>query len=151
RHVGEQRNVYAPFGASCLSLADSEAEPVIHGGPMVGLRCRRDAVVSPSTNAVLAIEASEAAPPTPCIRCGWCTDHCPARLNVAALNDAFELAILDRARRAGALACVECGVCTYVCPARLPLSQRLKQLKRAIRRQTASAPQGRSRKTESHS
>jgi electron transport complex protein RnfC len=66
------------------------------------------------------------------VRCGWCTDHCPARLNVAALNDAFELGDIAFADRAGALACVECGLCSYVCPARLPLSQRVRRLKRNL-------------------
>jgi electron transport complex protein RnfC len=70
-------------------------------------------------------------------------DHCPARLNVAMLNDAFELSLVDRAALGGALACVECGVCGYICPARLPLTQRVKQLKRqivALRRAASLAP-----------
>jgi electron transport complex protein RnfC len=55
-------------------------------------------------------------------------------LNVTDLNDAFELSLLERARRGGAAACVECGVCSYVCPARLPLTHRVKQLKRRLSR-----------------
>ena len=107
---------------------------------MVGLQCDADSVVTPSTSAVLAIEVSHPAAPSPCIRCGWCRDHCPARLNVADLNDAFELGLIDRARKAGAMACVECGICSYVCPARLPLSQRTKKLKRVIRIQDDRIP-----------
>jgi electron transport complex protein RnfC len=122
-------NFYVPFGVSCKELAGKYAELVSHNGPMVGLACDEDAVVSPSTDLLLAMRPGPPKPPTPCIRCGWCTDHCPARLNVAALNDAFELAELSRARRLAAPACVECGVCSYVCPARLPLSQRVRQLK----------------------
>ncbi len=135
--VGEARNTWAPFGANCFDLAKAQYEPVLHGPPMTGIKCSENTVVSPCTNAVLAVETTEAAPPTPCIRCGWCTDHCPARLNVAALNDAYELTLIKRARRMQALGCVECGACTYVCPARLPLSQRVKKLKRAIRRRRA--------------
>jgi len=125
-------NFWVPFGTPCAALAESAAGPVLHGGPMVALRCDENAVVGPSTDAVLAIETPSAPLPSPCIRCGWCTDHCPARLNVAALNDHFELGLLESARRVGVTACVECGVCSYVCPARLPLSQRVKQLKRAL-------------------
>ena len=90
-----------------------------------------EAVVTPATDALLAIGLTEAEPAGACIRCGWCTDHCPARLNVAALNDAYELGMVDLADRAGVRACVQCAVCSYVCPARLPLTVRVRQLKRA--------------------
>jgi electron transport complex protein RnfC len=125
-------NYWSPFGASCASLVGRADQPVIHNGPMVGVRCTDQTVVTPSTDAVLAVASVVPASPSPCIRCSWCTDHCPARLNVAELNDAFELSDLSLARRLTAQACVECGVCTYVCPARLPLSQRVKQLKRVL-------------------
>jgi len=129
---GRSGNFFVPFGVNCLELVAQDAQPVIQNGPMIGLRCGAEAVVGCATDAVLALEASVPAPPSPCIRCSWCTDHCPARLNVAALNDAFELSDLRRARKLVAAACVECGVCSYVCPARLPLSERVKQLKRAL-------------------
>ena len=134
------RNVYVPFGTPCADLAGGGLRPVIHGGPMVGLRCAPDAVVTPSTDMLLSLELPETPVPGPCIRCGWCTDCCPARLNVAALNDLFEMGQVDRARRAGAEACVECGTCSYVCPARLPLSQRAKQLKRTVRHLRRTMP-----------
>ena len=123
---------WTPFGANCLSLTGDAEAPIFHGGPMTGARCTPETVVTAGTDAVLAIDSPKPAPPTPCIRCGWCTDHCPARLNVAVLNDFAELSHVRLAERIGAMACVQCGVCSYVCPARLPLAQRLAQLKRAI-------------------
>jgi electron transport complex protein RnfC len=134
-HVAQPANFLVPFGTRCVDLVAGAAERgalLVHGGPMAGLPCDARAVVTPATTAVLALEAVTPPLSTPCIRCGWCTDHCPARLNVAALNDAFELSLLDRARRAQPAACVECGVCSYVCPARLPLTHRVKQLKGKI-------------------
>jgi len=125
-------NFFVPFGVNCLELVGQDTQPVVQNGPMVGIRCSPEAVVGPATDSVLALEASVPVPASPCIRCSWCTDHCPARLNVAALNDAFELSDLRRARKLVATACVECGVCSYVCPARLPLSERVRQLKRAV-------------------
>jgi electron transport complex protein RnfC len=147
--AGRHENFWTPLGYPCAELArrtdPSEAgaarapsasvvEPIIHGGPMVGLRCHAMAVVTPATNALLAIDEAPQASPTTCIRCGWCTDHCPARLNVAILNDDFELSRVNHARRLRVAACVECGVCSYVCPARLPLTERVKQLKQAAAR-----------------
>jgi electron transport complex protein RnfC len=55
-------------------------------------------------------------------------------LNVAVLSDLYELARVESAENLGVLSCVECGVCSYVCPARLPLTRRMRELKRAIRR-----------------
>jgi electron transport complex protein RnfC len=113
---------------------------ILQGGPMSGRLCGASAVVSACTDAVLAVEPVEPAVAAQCIRCGWCTDHCPARLNVSALNDRYELAQVDRSARLGAMGCVECGVCSYICPARLPLSQRVKQLKRLIRMERERMP-----------
>ena len=125
-------NYFVPFGVECASLIGPAGGATILGGPMTGLPCAADAVITPASDALLAIDAQLPKPPGPCIRCGWCRDHCPARLNVAMLNDAFELGLIKAADRAGVQACVECGVCTYVCPAGLPLRQRTTQLKRTI-------------------
>jgi electron transport complex protein RnfC len=135
---GEPGNCWTPFGTPYQDLhvlnaqAPPQEHPLVCGGPMVGLPSPPGAVVSPGADAVLALDTPSLPSPGPCIRCGWCTDHCPARLNVAALNDAFELGLVEQAARAVAPACVECGVCSYVCPARLPLSQRVRHLKRTI-------------------
>ena len=156
-HTARPGNFWTPFGTPCAELASltAGANPcaaggpettLIHGGPMAGTLCDARAVVTPGSGAVLSLEAAHMPLPGPCIRCGWCMDHCPARLNVAMLNDAFELSLVDRAALGGALACVECGVCSYICPAKLPLTQRVKQLKRqivALRRTAAEVPPAR--------
>lgn len=126
--IEQPNNLWAPFGIDGPLLAGGAQEPLAHGGAMSGLTMEPDAVAWAATEAVLALDAPAPAPPTPCIRCGWCTDHCPARLDVAALNDYFELGQIEAANRAGALACVNCGICSYICPARLPLTERVKQL-----------------------
>ncbi|MCK5557491.1 MAG: 4Fe-4S dicluster domain-containing protein, partial [Candidatus Hydrogenedentes bacterium] len=88
----------------------------------------------------LAMDPTPTGAAAQCIRCGWCRDHCPARLNVAVLNDLYELGQIESADKAGALACVECGVCSYICPARLPLAERLRQLKRTVLRTRQTMP-----------
>ncbi|MCJ7542958.1 MAG: 4Fe-4S dicluster domain-containing protein [Phycisphaerae bacterium] len=124
-------NYWTPLGYPCAELIGG-VQPFLHGGPMVALRGVAGAVVTAATDALLAIDEAPLAVPTPCIRCGWCTDHCPARLNVAILNDDFELAQVDHAHRLGVEACLACGVCSYVCPARLPLAARVGRLKQAV-------------------
>ena len=135
-------NYFIPFGAHCLDIINSNEHIVIHGGPMVGTLCNDKTVVTPATEAILSITPSPYSPPSPCIRCGWCTDHCPARLNVATLNDDFELSMVEDARRSGVAACVGCGVCSYICPARLPLTQRVRELKLAAIHAAAAEARG---------
>jgi electron transport complex protein RnfC len=130
--AGACENYWTPVGYPCGELTGG-VQPILHGGPMVGLRAVAGAVVTSATDALLAIEEAPLAVPTPCIRCGWCTDLCPARLNVAILNDDFELGQVDHARRLAVQACLACGVCSYVCPARLPLAARMGRLKQAVR------------------
>jgi len=128
-------NLLLPFGAEVsevLAAAGAGDHAGVYGPAMTGRRAAAGAVVGPTADALLVLGRADAAPPTPCIRCGWCGERCPARLNVAALNDDFELGRAARAERRGVLACVGCGICTYICPARLPLAQRTAALKRAI-------------------
>jgi electron transport complex protein RnfC len=145
-HVRKRGNYLIPFGAAVEEvLSQSQAErasPAIHGSAMTGRGVVGGAVVSASSNALLAPHLPPSPPPTACIRCGWCVENCPARLNVAELNDDFELGRSARARRRGVLACLGCGTCSYVCPARLPLAHRMSLLIQAIRRRRRRAAHG---------
>ncbi len=136
------RNMYVPFGAICADLVrlvgadkpneQADRRSLIYGGAMTGRLCADDVVVTPSTQSLFKIDPPSDLPQG-CIRCGWCAGRCPARLNVSALNDAFELDRVELAEALGATACVGCGICTYVCPAGLPLAYRMRQLKWTIR------------------
>ncbi len=131
-------NYWTPYGTDCTNLIEGGEETVVHGGPMGPVHLASGVVVCASTDAVLNINTLPRHSPSPCIRCGWCTDHCPSRLNVRSLNDCFELGNLARARRLKVQACVECGVCSYVCPARLDLCGRLVWMKRQCSRVSKS-------------
>jgi len=130
--ASEKGNFLVPFGADAGAILGG-GDVRVHGSPMRGLLLAPGAVVGPACDALVALPASRVRPPTPCIRCGWCGENCPARLDVAGLNDDFELSRVDRAARRGAPACVDCGICSYVCPAHLPLTERVAALKEAIR------------------
>lgn len=135
--VSRPGNYYVPFGADAGELLTwaglRQDKPCIHGSAMNGRILPAGAVIGPWTSALLALDLDEPAQPMQCIRCGWCVDHCPARLNVSGLNDDFELAHVERADHRGALACIDCGICSYLCPSRLPLAHRTAELKAAIR------------------
>ncbi|MCK5114144.1 MAG: 4Fe-4S dicluster domain-containing protein [Phycisphaerae bacterium] len=139
-HAERPGNYFVPYGTDIHELMAPAEEPFIIGSPMIGRLCPEGSVVKPSTDAVVAIDPTIVGVPSQCIRCGWCHDHCPARLNVAVLNDHYELSDIAQAEHLGVLSCVECGVCSYICPARLPLAERTRKLKRAIKRRQTSMP-----------
>lgn len=131
-HVKRPGNLFVPFGTNCYELAAPAEPPIVIGSPMIGRLASPRSVVGPATDAVLALDPTPPAVSTQCVRCGWCRDHCPTRLNVAALNDLYELDHIEPADGLGVLSCLGCGVCSYICPARLPLTERMRQLKRSL-------------------
>jgi Na+-translocating ferredoxin:NAD+ oxidoreductase subunit C len=138
--MGNPANILAPFGLAMTELVGSARPPLVLNGPMTGMFCGPETVVTPGTDCLLAIDPTPPSPPSQCIRCGWCRDHCPSRLNVAVLNDLYELGDIERAARIGCRSCVGCGVCSYVCPARLPLTERVRQLARSVSRLDQTMP-----------
>jgi electron transport complex protein RnfC len=68
--------------------------------------------------------------PEPCVRCGWCLDACPTRVQPAAILDAAQRQDRVMAEKAGIHACIECGLCSHVCPSRLPLLDAVRHLRR---------------------
>lgn len=66
----------------------------------------------------------------PCIRCGWCVQGCPTRIQPAGLLDAAQRADLSLADWYGLESCIECGICSWVCPSQLPLLDGIRTLKR---------------------
>lgn len=65
----------------------------------------------------------------PCVRCGWCVDHCPVIANPAMLLEAAQENDHALALDGGLDACIECGVCDHVCPSELPLAEAIRSLK----------------------
>jgi electron transport complex protein RnfC len=67
--------------------------------------------------------------PDPCIRCAWCFEACPTRIQPATLLEAAQCEDMALAEKAGLRSCIECGICQYVCPSRLPLLRGIRELR----------------------
>ncbi len=68
----------------------------------------------------------------PCIRCGNCSDVCPAYLMPQELNFAAEHAQFDVLETLGLFDCIECGCCDVVCPSHIRLTDSFRVGKRSL-------------------
>ena len=107
-------------------LDDLSGLHLLHGGPMMGERLKSFEVpVIKSTTGLLAMRQSTMQQAhtveQPCIRCGHCSEACPAHLVPNLLADACRSDQFERAEKYQLFDCIECGSCSYVCPANIPL------------------------------
>jgi electron transport complex protein RnfC len=131
--VGQPCNMDALIGTPMNELITqcdgniSRIERLIMGGPMMGFTMHRtDLPVIKTTNCVLAAAGADlpaVKPVMPCIRCGACSDACPANLLPQQLYWFAKTKDLDKAQEYDLFDCIECGACSYVCPSNIPLVQ----------------------------
>ena len=144
--VKEPKNVIAPIGTSVADLIESaggfKAEPakVLYGGPMMGIAVPSlEVPILKNTNAIIAMDEKEAAPPktTPCINCGACLNHCPLRLDPREIARAYKKGEAEDLKTLCVDLCMECGCCSYICPAKRHLVQTNKLAKAMLREYNA--------------
>ena len=103
-----------------------------------------DVPVTKTSSALLCLskDVVEEEPESACIRCGRCADVCPSHLVPQKLMEACEQFDLEQFEKLHGMECYECGSCTYSCPAKRPLTQAMKQARKAVmdnrRRQQAA-------------
>ena len=110
---------------------------LVMGGPMMGFTLQSmDAPIVKTTNCLLAGTLEELPPPPvaqPCIRCGFCSEVCPANLLPQQLHWFALGKEYDQLKRLNLFDCIECGACSYVCPSSIPLVQYYRASKSEIR------------------
>ena len=140
--VSEPKNLIAPIGASIADVLEaaggckSEPAKVLYGGPMMGIAVPDlSAPILKNTNAIVAMDEKEAAPPktTACINCGACLSHCPLRLDPREIARAYKKNEPEDLKTLCVDLCMECGCCAYVCPAKRHLVQTNKLAKAVLR------------------
>jgi electron transport complex protein RnfC len=97
------------------------------GGPMMGFTI--DQIQTPivkASNCIIAATKEELPDPAmeqACIRCGMCTEVCPAQLLPQQLYWFAKSSNLEQAEKHNIADCIECGACSFVCPSNIPLVQ----------------------------
>jgi len=143
----EPRNYHVLMGTPISHLLrethcdSNKVNRVIMGGPMMGFTLEDlDAPVVKSTNCIIASTANELPNPAmeqACIRCGMCTEACPAQLLPQQLYWFSKSSNLDQASAHNISDCIECGACAYVCPSNIPLVQYYRHTKGEIKQANA--------------
>ena len=118
--------VLAPIGASVRHILTDCGVPVDdallrRGAVLRENEITADAIVSGAELTLHIMSRPQVALPDPCIRCSWCVESCPTKVQPAGLLEAAQRGDIELARRYGLDSCIECGVCSYMCPSRLPL------------------------------
>jgi electron transport complex protein RnfC len=151
--IQQPRNVEARIGTPIRELIEQcggytpRMQQLLMGGTMMGIALPEDSLpIIKATNCIIAASAADLQPRAqemPCIRCGNCSEVCPANLLPQQLHlnaVAVDLAGLDRY---GLLDCIECGCCDYVCPSQIPLVERFRRAKPLLMEQLASKTEAR--------
>ena len=111
---------------------------LVMGGPMMGFSLSDDRIpIVKASNCILAMRR-ETIPQTAgrhdeCIRCGKCTEVCPARLLPQQLYWQARARDYPRTQEFHLFECIECGCCSAVCPSKIPLVQYYRAAKSEIR------------------
>jgi Na+-translocating ferredoxin:NAD+ oxidoreductase RnfC subunit len=128
----------APLG---MSIADALAQLGIGltgvelraGCPLRELRARPDCVFAGGELTISLSRPEARVNPDPCIRCAWCVEGCPVRIQPAGLLEAAQEDDMYAASQLGLSACIECGICSFVCPSHLPLLKGIRVLRSQIK------------------
>jgi len=134
--TGESHSCLVPMGTLLGDLLEhlhiDHRQAVLRAGDLLRDMCvAPDFILAGGELAIHINRGEESLPAETCIRCGWCADICPTRIQPAAILDAAQHDDAQAATEAGIHACIECGLCNHVCPSKLPLLHTIRLMRRA--------------------
>lgn len=95
---------------------------LVAGGPMMGNEITdKQLVVSANLSCVLIDDICNKEDINVCIRCGKCTDVCPAHLSPVLIKDNIDRP--NKLKKLKPRRCMECGLCSYICPSKIKLRE----------------------------
>jgi electron transport complex protein RnfC len=120
----ELKEVFKDYNSNEITL--------VTGGPMMGESVSSDEFIIPNNlNSVIALKDVKESETITCLRCGKCSDNCPAKICPVLvkdnINEKQELKRLDVER------CIECGICSFVCPSKINLREYLRTAKKKVK------------------
>lgn len=137
--VAKPAHYFVAIGTPVKYLLDKsgkypDASSVVSGSSMTGKAIDIDsAFIGPISESFIVLDHVAQLQPERCIRCGWCLDDCPARIDPARMLQLIETRQYHRAAGLGLFDCLECGICSYTCPSRLRIMDEIIKAKQILR------------------
>lgn len=136
--VKEPVNVHVPVGVPASEIISAcggytaEEIKLIAGGPMMGKTIVNDKFVADRMMNAITVLENKTYDSVACLRCGKCSDICPAGLQPVRIAQAEKTKDKATMEKLCAVDCSECGLCTYVCPSRLDVTENVRKAKRQL-------------------
>ncbi len=110
---------------------DLEQNDLIIGGPMMGQSIEdKNLAIIANINCILVKEKEKMEEVINCLRCGKCSDSCPAKISPVLIKD--NVSNIKNLKQLNPNKCVGCGICSYVCPSRIKVREFIKQARRNL-------------------
>ena len=111
------------------NIAKEIANPMlIVGGAMMGTSISDDNLIITSDVNCILIKENKELVPTPCLKCGKCSEVCPMGLIPSLI-----ISSKDKAKKFKIDKCVNCGLCSYVCPSKIEVREIIKKMKEELK------------------
>lgn len=123
--IKENANVIVPIGTKVSEIVrfmggyTVEEGVVLLGGPMCSKGLMNDNVAILTNVNGLTVLKKVVRPAQTCLRCGACTDHCPANIQPVEVKIAVESKNTERLLALSPTSCIGCGMCSYICPSHI--------------------------------
>lgn len=143
--LNEPQNVIVPVGTRVSEIIDAvggykngtEDVLLISGGPMMGKTIPNDKwVICQQNNGITAL-VNRKEDSSACLRCGRCTETCPAGLQPVRIAGAGKLRDDVSLEKMRVMDCIECGLCSYVCPSKIDVTENVRRAKNVVRMKQA--------------
>lgn len=133
----ESQNILVKIGTLASDVIEhiggtvKENYLLIAGGPMMGSEIDdKDLIITANCSCVLLKDLVSDNDIVNCMRCGKCTDVCPAHLSPVLIKD--NLKNVKNIKKLKAKRCIECGLCSYICPSKIRLRELVIEAKKKM-------------------
>lgn len=136
--VNKPQNVLVPVGIKVSEIVEqlggytSEEILLIAGGPMMGNTVTTDNIAIGPYSGAMTILKNEPVNTIACLRCGKCTEFCPAGLQPVRIAEQNKAKNFDALERLTVNDCIECGMCSYICPSKIDVTENVRKAKRLL-------------------
>lgn len=132
-------NIFVPVGTLAevvlneFEIDETKEFNLLPGGPMTSNAAKDATFALQSSHGGLTLLKKVKFRTIPCLRCGACTQNCPAGLQPVEIMRAFDARDYVRLDKLETMRCVDCGLCSYVCPSNIEVTDFVKKAKTILR------------------